>query len=228
MTQTELSLDQQVIEWQQTRDAVWADHLIASYRPFILKTVSDLSGRFIEIENDDEYSIGLQAFYEAMERFDSRGGHFLTFARLVIASRLRTFWQKEKRSMTLSLEDYDIAADDVDRLVSELSMADEINRFARELREYGLDFATLVSASPKHRDTREEVLSIARRVSQSEDLMDFLHHKKRLPIVLIARRFQVSAKVIKRNKYYLLAAALVFAKPESEIADWLSAVGRTK
>lgn len=225
MTQIELSLDQQVIEWQQTRDTVWADYLIATYRPFILKTVSDLSGRFIEIENDDEYSIGLQAFYEAMERFDNRGGHFLTFARLVIASRLRTFWQKEKRSTTLSLEDYDISSDDVDRLVSELSMADEINRFARELHEYGLNFAKLVATSPKHRDTREEVLSIARRVSQSQDLMEFLYHKKRLPIVLIARRFQVSAKVIKRNKYYLLAASLVFAKPESEIADWLSAVG---
>lgn len=228
LAQSESSLDQQIVEWQSTRDAVWADHLITIYRPFILKTLSDLSGRFIDVVNDDEYSIGLQAFYEAMQRFDNRGSHFLTFARLVIASRLKTFWQKEKRSATLSLDDYDIASDDVDRLVSELSMADEITRFTRKLHEYGLDFAMLVAASPKHRDTREDILSIARRVSQTPELMDFLRRKKRLPIQLIARRLGVSAKVVKRNKIYLLASTLIFANPESEIANWLNAVDGRK
>lgn len=222
MQQTQ-TLDEQIMIWQRTQDEVWAESLIAAYRPFILKTISTLSGRFIEIENDDEFSVGLQAFYEAMQRFDARG-NFLAFARLVIASRLKTFWQKEKHPVTLCLEELELSSDDVDRLVSELSMADDIRRFAQELAHYGLDFSLLVQHSPKHRDTREAVLTIARQVSQSPGLMALIWKKKRLPIREIVRQLGVSPKVVKRNKIYLLAAALVFANPDSEMADWLQGV----
>lgn len=222
MQQTQ-TLDEQVITWQRTRDEVWAERLIAAYRPFILKTISTLSGRFIEVENDEEFSIGLQAFYEAMQRFDQRGS-FLAFARLVIASRLKTYWQKEKRPVMLCLDELELTADDVDHLLIELSMADDIQRFARELQDYGLDFSLLASHSPKHRDTREAVLAIAQQVSRSSDLMALIRRKKKLPIREIVRQLGASSKVVKRNKIYLLAAALVFANPDSEMADWLRGI----
>ncbi len=222
--QSDQTLDEQILSWQHTRDAVWADQLITQYRPFILKTLSTLAGHFIEIENDDEFCIGLQAFYEAMQRFDQRGGPFLPFARLVIASRLKSFWQKENRSITLNLDELELSADPVDRLLKDLSMADDIARFSRELQEFGLSFTMLAAHSPKHRDTRDAVLTIARQISQQPALLEQIQRKRKLPIREIVRQLTVSPKVVKRNKIYLLAAVLVFTHPESEMADWLNAL----
>lgn len=219
MTQ-DLKLEDQILRWQQNKDSVWADRLITSYRPFILKTIAALSGRYIEIENDDEFSIGLQAFYEAMLRFDPRG-NFLAFARLVIASRLKSYWQKEHRQQSLCLDELELAFDEVDQLIKELSMADDIMNFARELACYGLTFSALAAHSPKHRDTREKVLKIAHQVCQSADLIQQIQLKKKLPIQKICLELSVSPKVIKRNKIYLLAAILVFCQPESDMAAWL-------
>jgi RNA polymerase sigma factor len=217
-------LDRQVLNWQIDQDPAWADRLIEAYRPFILKSVSDLSGRYIDLANDDEYSIGLQAFYEAMQRFDERGGHFLGFARLVIASRLKSYWQKENRTVCLPLEENDLMADDVDRLSDELSMADNIASLSRQLLVYGLDFVMLARNSPKHRDTRVAALEIARALSQRPDLMALIERKQKLPVQQVARELGVSAKVIKHSKFYILAAALIFGDPESEVAAWLEGI----
>ncbi|MDD2534307.1 MAG: sigma factor [Eubacteriales bacterium] len=221
--QSDQTLDEQVIAWQSSHDEIWAERLMTKYRPFILKTVASVSGRYIEIENDDEFSIGLQAFYEAMNRFDHRGS-FLAFAKLVIASRIKSYWQKENRNQTVCLDELDVVADDVDQLINELSMAQDIQRFSGVLADYNLTFSLLATKSPRHRDTREAVLSIAKRIAASERLLEMLRKKKRLPIREIVLQLAVSPKVVKRNKVYLLAAVLVFTQPDTEMAAWLRAV----
>lgn len=46
--------------------------LIEDYQPFILNTISNLKNEYIQVENDEEFSIGLMAFNEAMQRYDSK------------------------------------------------------------------------------------------------------------------------------------------------------------
>lgn len=43
-------------------DILLREKLIADYQPFIIKTVSQFMGKYIEIENSEEFSIGLIAF----------------------------------------------------------------------------------------------------------------------------------------------------------------------
>jgi len=224
----EPDLDAQVAAWQRTQDTTAADLLITAYQPFIRKTVASLSGRYIDTANDEEWSLGLAAFYEAMQRFVPGKGSFLSFARLVIASRLKTYWQQEHKNRSLNLDDLELVADDVDRLARELSMADDIHRLAAELYQYGIRFTDLVRVTPKHRDTRQTVLAIARAVSQDPGLMAVIRQKKRLPIQQVANQLAVSAKVVKRNRIYLLAATLVYSQPDSEVAAWLDEVRGTR
>ncbi|MEG0153440.1 MAG: RNA polymerase subunit sigma, partial [Cellulosilyticaceae bacterium] len=42
--------------------------LIEKYMPLIIKTISGVTGRYVSVENDEEFSIGLMAFVEAVEK----------------------------------------------------------------------------------------------------------------------------------------------------------------
>ncbi len=46
------------------------ERLIKDYLPFIIKTVSNKINRYIETENSPEYIIGLEAFNEAIDKYD--------------------------------------------------------------------------------------------------------------------------------------------------------------
>ena len=43
------------------------NELIEEYIPFIIKTISKFTNRYVSIENDEEFSIGLVGFYEAVQ-----------------------------------------------------------------------------------------------------------------------------------------------------------------
>ena len=49
------------------------NELIDSYKPFIAKTVSSVCKRYIH-ESDDEFSIGLIAFNEAIQKYIPKKG----------------------------------------------------------------------------------------------------------------------------------------------------------
>ena len=61
------TLEDTVLKIQQG-DGVLHNELIEQYKPFVAKTVSGVCKRYIE-ETDDEFSIGLIAFNEAIEKY---------------------------------------------------------------------------------------------------------------------------------------------------------------
>ena len=79
--------------------------LINKYMAFIIKTVSSVTGRYVCIDNDEEFSIGLLAFKEAVDKYSDDRGAFPSFARLVISSRIKNHLVKEnKHNKVESLE----------------------------------------------------------------------------------------------------------------------------
>ena len=81
------------------------DQLINQHMAFLIRTVSNFTGKYVSIENDDEFSIALIAFTEAVKKYDEDRGNFLGFAKLVIESRLKTYLgKKRKESSEVSLE----------------------------------------------------------------------------------------------------------------------------
>ncbi len=89
----------------ETIDIEHIDDLIKSHMAFIIRTTSNFTGRYITIENDDEFSIALLAFQEAVEKYDEKKGSFLSYAKLVIESRLLNFAErKSNQNKPLSLD----------------------------------------------------------------------------------------------------------------------------
>ena len=73
-----------------------ADRLIGDYLPFIRSETAKFLKRPPR-EEDDELSIAMIAFHEAIGGYQPRRGSFLKYAALLIRSRLIDYERKERR-----------------------------------------------------------------------------------------------------------------------------------
>lgn len=78
-----------------------ADDLIRRYIPFIRAESSKFLGRFCT-DSDDEYSIAMIAFHEAIVGYSRERGAFLKYAGMLIRSRLTDYARKEMRHRVAS------------------------------------------------------------------------------------------------------------------------------
>jgi len=70
-------------------DKLLREEFINSYTPYIIRTVSNLTGKYVDVENSDEFSVGLAAFNEAIDSFDEgKNMFFFKFSTLVIKEDL--------------------------------------------------------------------------------------------------------------------------------------------
>ncbi len=68
-------------------DEPFLERFIEAHEGFILRTASRHAGHTVT-RSDDEYSVALMAFYEAVKGYDPAGGPFGAYASLVIGRRL--------------------------------------------------------------------------------------------------------------------------------------------
>lgn len=202
-------------------DAQIRDELLARAKPFIQSACTKYCNRMLEWGRDEELSVGLLAFNEAIDRFDEeRKIPFLGFARLVIKSRLADYFRREVRHQHQPLE-YQVS----DQAPIQLETAqawenyileaerqerqEEVLEFQRELAQYGIGIGELVDASPKHRDSREGLLNVAQQVVENAELMAHLNRTKRLPIKELALGSGLHRKTIEKGRRYIIAMALL-------------------
>ncbi len=232
------SLEESVLLIQQG-DKALLNETIAAYKPFIAKTVSSVCKRYIH-ETDDEFSIGLIAFNEAIEKFTpDRGGSLLSFADVLIKRRVIDYIRKQTRNQHLSI-DLAIANHEDDSpgtvIVNELSLEsfqkkteeerrkEEIFHFQQQLQHYDLSFSELVENSPKHADARKSAIQIAKVLVDNEELLQLLLEKKRLPLKQLEQMVKVSRKTIERNRKYIIAIALILTSDYIYMKDYLKGV----
>ncbi|CCO09293.1 RNA polymerase sigma-I factor [Desulforamulus hydrothermalis] len=202
------------------------EQLIAEAKPYIQTTCSKVCGRLLAWGRDDELSVGLMAFNEAIDRFtEKRNMPFWGFARLVIKSRLADHFRREARhrhrpleyqataelpvclETTQAWEDYWQAAEARER-------QEEVLDFQKELSLFGITINELVEASPKHRDTRENLLAVAKQVAEQPALLAHLMRTKRLPVKELALSSGLHRKTIEKGRRYIIAMALLLHHKE--------------
>lgn len=208
--------------------------LLFSYSPFMKKTASQVCKRFID-DHDDEYSVALSAFNEAVQKFDeTNNASFLTFAHMVIRRRVIDFIRKESRREEFSHdflpstepEGYNGIADHAASLAYNTKQQDEKRReeialYEEMLQEFGLSFQVLVKVSPAHQDARITAIQIAQLVAETDEYKQYLVEKKKLPIKEIEKLVKVSRKTIERNRKYIIAMALLQMSDLHFLKDYL-------
>lgn len=197
--------------------------LVEKYMALIIRTASTVTGRYICVENDDAFSIALQAFAEAVERFSPERGAFPGFAALVMKSRLLSYLQSESQHQAdISLEAMAESGQDLAQPSDEnLELRSEIQTFVGELTLFDLSLEQLVDQAPKHTDTRVRAVGVAEQSSQNDGIVSQTYRKRKLPVRAVARLCQVSDKIVKGSKTFILATMLVFIKKLPNLIAWI-------
>jgi len=232
------TLEEMVLLIQQG-DRYLLDEIINSYKPFIAKTVSSVCKRYI-YETDDEFSIGLIAFNEAIEKYSKeRGNSLLSFSEVIIKRRVIDYIRKQSKNQHLSFDltndtneeetagtiiVNELSLDDYQKKNDEQLRKDEIVHFQKLLTTFDLSFSDLVEISPKHVDARKNAIMAAKLLVENEELKEMLFTNKRLPIKQLEKMVDVSRKTIERNRKYIIAIALILSSDYVYMKDYIKGV----
>lgn len=172
------------------------NRIIKKYLPFILKVTSRTCKRFVRAGEDDEVSVALIAFNEALDKYNTeQNSSFFSFAETVIRRRIIDYFRKNQhvnRDLPFS------------SLVSEGEEED-----ALQLKDFGIEFRDLVKVSPKHQDARISALQVARLIVYNEKYRLHLKRTKTLPMKELARVAAVSRKTLERQRKYIIALVVI-------------------
>lgn len=229
---------EQVVARIRAGDEALRESFIADYRPYIARTASRFCKRYIDPSRDDEFSIALAAFNEAIDGYDdSAGRSFLGFADTVIRRRLIDYVRREQRHarfLPMSAFEGDPGGESpvnaaetagaLDAYASERlseSRRMEIEALAERLKRCGITFTDLADRSPRHADSRALLLGIGATLASRPELMETVERHGRLPIKELMECCRVSRKTLERNRKYIMAIALILAGDYPLIQSYL-------
>lgn len=209
--------------------------LATNYQPFILKKCSEVRRRQITI-HDEEFSIALIAFNEAVEKYSfNKNGSFLSFASLVMKSRIIDYLRKEmKNSNNYSFDEKEentensyevrVAKEQQQKDYFNMQRAEEIEHLGARLKEFKITFEDLVESSPKHKDARINSFKMAKELANNEILLAELMKTKRLPMNELEKIVNMSRKTIERNRKFIIATTIILSGDYIYIREFLKGV----
>jgi RNA polymerase sigma factor len=199
------------------------DKFIEENKAFIYGSAYKICKRKLTWENDDELSIALIAFNNACENFREDKGNFFSYAKVIIRNALIDYFRKAKNIpyVVFDNEDEDLEYIDYKNSMEQFSVqsenitrAEEIAHFSKELSLYKLDFSILAKSSPSHKDTRDSLLNIAFSCVRQENIVTYIKEKKLLPLKEIELLTGSSRKLLEKWRRYILILILILSTDE--------------
>ena len=197
------------------------EQIISEYMPFIIKSVSKICNKYIEVENSEELSIGLIAFNEAINCFNhEKNDNFINFSYMVIKRRLLNYKkQQSKDNEVILLSTYEDSQKGQTNYgydtefeinpLEQIEINDEFSIFKRELKEYDITLEDLVLCAPKHRDSRLMCLELAKQIVQDTNIFSKLKKNKGIPIKELLQKINVYRGTIEKNRKYIISLCLI-------------------
>ena len=222
MVGTEHSIVGQVYAAKTDPEA--ADALIGQYMGFIRSETVKFVHAAPEDGHEDELSIAMLAFYEAVLGYEKSRGAFLPFAARAIRNRLIDHYRTERRHRdVLSLhapgggeEDSALmdtlpdARDEIGAYELRSASQQEIQEFGAQLARFGLSFSDVADNCPR----QDRTLAACRRVLDyaraNPALLEKVAETGKLPMNELALGSGAERKTLERHRKYLVAILLAF------------------
>lgn len=212
------------------------ERLIQNSESFILKCAASCSGRYIT-KNDDEWSIALIAFTQAIRDYRPQRGAFLPFAKLIIQRRLIDLarGQSHRNSEILTAPEIFEAGSyeespqlALQAAVSKKLLVHEQSDIRLEIEaanqiflSYGFSFFDLSTCSPKAQKTKMACAKAVACILTNPLLYSNLRSSKQLPIKTIEKITQVPRKILDRHRKYIIAAAEILSGEYPCLAEYM-------
>lgn len=217
-----MTLEERVIKAKN--DPSEMDALLKEYMPFIKASISKTLKKYIQ-SDDASLTTGMMGFHEAVEKYDSAKGGFLSYAQIVIRNRLIDEVRLENRqtmNTDLSLDSteegkavsrvqdgYAIEMHENRELADQRK--DDLTLYTEVLKGWDLTLTDLVAASPKKKELLTLFQSIGRHIADDKSLLEQLRTTKRLPASYILENFVIDRKRLDRGRKYIIAVVELWA-----------------
>ncbi len=207
--------------YQAKEDLQKADDLIRDYIPFIKSEASKCISRFCS-EQDDEFSIAMIAFHEAILGYEQDRGAFLPYAAMLIRNRIIDFQRKEGRHQGSISLDEEIGDSDqtlMDQIADERNYIQEstnleatkqeIEKLSTIMADFGVTFTDVADNSPKQERTLEACATAICYAIENKHLLDAMLKTKKLPLAQLVKGSGVERKTLERHRKYILVMLLI-------------------
>lgn len=217
--------DQQVLE-----------KIIKQNEFYIIKCVSKVTHRYIT-KSDEEWSIALLAFTQAIDDYALEKGSFHSFADLVIRRRLIDDIKSRQKYNSEVLVDpivFDTEPEeDGDDLAIRIAVAEqvatihnsdlkfEIEEVNKTFSNYGFSFFELTECSPHANKTKKSCAKSINYLLQNPLLISELRSSKQLPLKIIEKNAIVPRKILERHRKYIIAAIEILSGEYPNLAEYL-------
>lgn len=195
---------------------------IEDNRTFIYKVAFRVCKRNLEWNNDDELSIALIAFNNACASYNDEKGSFHSYASAVIRNSLIDYFRKNEKNIHL-LYDSDGSSDYLEHKgslshyqihIENQSRSTEIMMLTSELKKFKINFQDLIDSSPKHRDTREKLLSLSLLCINNDTIIMYMKAKSIFPVKRIVLLTGYNKKFIEKWRKYIITLMLILLNDE--------------
>lgn len=197
------------------------EKILQEYLPFVMATVSEFTGRYVTVGDNEEFAVALTTMDSAIDSYDPNKGALVTLARMMIRNRLIDLKRRESAQVQ-PIEDEVIA-----RISTEKNMEDqsilkmEIGSYEKALLEYGIELDDLIDSCPRHRDTVQRMKRLAEEICEDESIIHEMTKLKALPIRLIRKQCEVSAKVLRNHRMYIIALVMARRSGSETIKNYV-------
>jgi RNA polymerase sigma factor len=214
-------IDNMVVQVKDDEKAL--EDFIRSQEGFIIKAASRTSKHYIT-KSDDEWSIALSAFVEAVEKYNLEKGSFMAFAELLIRRRLIDWFRINGRNNeVIHVEDIENEPD-TSKETEEIKL--EILALEEDLRLYGISFMDLADASPKAQKTRDACRKAINWIIENPLIINQMKESKQLPIKIIENNSAVPRKILERHRKYIIAVVEILAGDYPWLNEYVRQEGR--
>jgi len=217
-------------------DPLLLNQFIQKNELFIIKCASSVSHSYIT-KSDDEWSIALLGFTQALDNYQLDKGNFYHFAELLIRHKLIDYHRAQAKydpEVTVNPIVFDAEQDADDENSSILiavsekirkegnnSITLEIEAINETIASYGFTFFDLVDCSPKAAKTKTSCAHAVAYILQNPILIQELQKTHMLPIKIIEKSVKIPRKILERHRKYIIAAVEILFGEYPHLSDYL-------
>lgn len=218
----------------QSGDSDLREQFLADSIPFVKRAVRHITHTYF-VEQEDEFSIALEAYNHAITRYKVGGPvPFEPFALLLIRNRLLNWIRNQKKArQVLIMTDCEcengtdladtLADPGSGRVQQDLEFEESMAELDLKLKMFGLSMQKMTDKMPKHQDTRLLCIRAARKLSEDENLYSSLMKKQQLPCAELARRCDIPIKTIEKNRSGIILFTLLLKSELQGIRSYINA-----
>lgn len=217
-------------------DPTQLENFILKNKPFILKCAYRYTKRFITV-SDDEYSVALSAFSDAVKSYDEEKGSFPVFAEYVIGRRLTDYYRSQiKLKNELQVDPHDFETepeDDESNVALKMQIAEkvsyqtddslrlEIEAANDAFGKFGFRFFDLAQCSPKAGKTKDACTIAVKYILENKDIINEMNKSKNLPIKTLEKNTGIPRKILERHRKYIIAAVVILSGDYPYLSEYL-------